>query len=482
MQSPSVPELDPALLPGGTVVGRWRVVAWAGQGSHGAVYRAVPVGLQHAPAVALKLAVSADNPRFAREAALLSRLRHPSIPRLWDSGTWQGPGGKLHPFLVQDWVDGKSLYEQSLYPPFSPQVAAVLAQLARALQEIHALGAVHRDIKGDNILVRYSDGRALLMDFGACYYPGAATLTPSALHPGTPAYRAPESWCLEFNRDRSLQHRAQATDDLFALGLTACRLVTGEYPKLSAPRRDEHGDWHVDAVTAPAAVLRDKRIEPRLRACILRLLSVRPQERGSAAQLAEALEPLTPLPREDSPAPRSVRRSSSARPPKGTAEVAAGPKRSTPRGRLLLALAAAAVALTVGAWWVGTWRTVDTPSVAHAELATARRSKMGTTGLGEVATSTSTQAPASLHEPQGLAEETPPEPLPDQLRPDSQGRCPHKKEVALNGGCWVEMSLDRETCEALKLGGSMGSMFKNKCYMPVLPHGRQPSSSPTTPP
>src|SRR5512140_2605818 len=119
MEHPSVPDLDPALLPGGTVVGRWRVLAWVGQGVHGAVYRAVPVGQVHAPAVALKLAVFPDNPRFAREAALLSRLRHPSIPRLHDSGVWQAPGGGLHPFLAMewvDWVDGKPLYDQSLFP------------------------------------------------------------------------------------------------------------------------------------------------------------------------------------------------------------------------------------------------------------------------------------------------------------------------------------------------------------------------------
>jgi eukaryotic-like serine/threonine-protein kinase len=74
-----------------------------------------------------------------------------------------------------------------------------------------------------------------------------------------------------------------------------------------------------------------------------------------------------------------------------------------------------------------------------------------------------------------------PAPLPDQLRPDSQGRCPHRKQVALNGGCWWEIPLDRDTCEAA-LSGHMGIMFKNKCYMPVLRHGRQPSSSPPATP
>src|SRR6185312_10940866 len=166
MERTPLPVLHPALLPAGTVLGCWRVVAWGGQGVHGAVYRAVRVGQEQGPAVALKVALFPEAPRMTREALVLSRLRHPSIPRLWDSGTWRGPGGMLHPFLVIDWVDGAPLYQQALYPRTSPHVARMLAQLARALAELHSLGAVHRDVKGDNILVRYGDGRALLTDFG----------------------------------------------------------------------------------------------------------------------------------------------------------------------------------------------------------------------------------------------------------------------------------------------------------------------------
>ncbi|MFL5349156.1 MAG: serine/threonine-protein kinase [Hyalangium sp.] len=479
MERASVPDLHPGLLPAGTVVGHWRVVAWAGRGSFGAVYRAVPVGQQHAPAVALKLALHPGDPRFAREAELLARLRHPSIPRLWDSGTWQPPGGLHHPFLTMDWVDGAPLYEQALYPRCSPQVVRMLAQLARALEELHSLGAIHRDIKGDNILVRYADGRALLTDFGACHYLGASTLTPSAMHPGTPAYRSPESWCLEFNRDRSLQYRAQAADDLFALGVTACRLVTGEYPKLAAPRRDEHGLWHVDSVAPPAALLRDRRIPPRLRTWILRLLSVRPEERGTAAQLAEALEQEAAPPLAATPAPSFIRARIATRPPEDPA-AAPGPRVSVRIGRPWLGLAAAVLAVVVGVWWVQARQTVDTPSLAQAETAAAGRTDAETAGLGHAAVSTSSTASPPLQEPKGMAEDTLPAPLPEQVRPDSKGRCPHKKQVALNGGCWWEMPADRETCEAAR--EYMGSMFKNKCYMPVLPHGRQPNSSPATTP
>jgi eukaryotic-like serine/threonine-protein kinase len=64
--------LSPAALPAGKLVGRWRVVAWAGRGTHGVVYRAVPADMENAAAVAVKMALVPRNPRFVREAELLS--------------------------------------------------------------------------------------------------------------------------------------------------------------------------------------------------------------------------------------------------------------------------------------------------------------------------------------------------------------------------------------------------------------------------
>jgi hypothetical protein len=412
---------------------------------------------------------------MTREAQLLARLRHLSIPRLWDSGTWQAPGGMLHPFLVMDWVDGAPLYEQALYPPTSPQVTRMLSQLARALAELHALGAVHRDVKGENILVRYGDSRALLTDFGACHYPGAAALTPTGTDPGTPLYRAPESWSRVLNREPPEHTHAQPADDLFALGVTTCRLITGEYPELSTPRRDEHGRWRVDSVVPPQALTRDERIPPLLRATVLRMLSMRPQERGTAEQLAEALEQDAAPPLEDSPASRSVRPQSATHSPEETTSAAPRPVASTRSARPWFALAAAVLVAAGGAWWVEARRGTALFALEQAGAVAASRSIVGSAGLGDAATAPS--AAAGLQGPKGIAEDALPTPLPDQVRPDSQGHCPHKKQVALNGGCWFALPLNREDCEA-GLSGYMGVMFKNKCYLPILRHGRQPSSSP----
>lgn len=231
----------PLLLPEGTVVGSWRLEAFAGRGVHGAVYRAVPVNAEHASPVALKLALLPRDPRFAREIELLSRGPHPNTPRLLDHGEWRPPGGMPHPFLVLEWVDGEPLYDQARhYAPPPQQAMHWLAQLARALQSLHARGGIHRDVKGGNVLVRRADSRAVLTDLGSGIYLGAATLTPPTMYPGTPAYRAPESWLFElrFFGDSSARYSAGPADDLYALGVTACRLVTGEYPKLAVPTQD----------------------------------------------------------------------------------------------------------------------------------------------------------------------------------------------------------------------------------------------------
>lgn len=70
-----------------------------------------------------------------------------------------------------EWVEGESLHEWAAWRnPTSRQVAGVLAQVSRALEATHAVEGLHRDVKGDNVLVRLADSRVFLMDFGAGDY------------------------------------------------------------------------------------------------------------------------------------------------------------------------------------------------------------------------------------------------------------------------------------------------------------------------
>ncbi len=485
------------LLPLGTQVGPWRVVDWAGGGVHGAIYRAVRLKDELAGPVALKLALLPRDPRFAREAHLLSHLDHPNIPRLWEHGSWQHPAGTLHPYLAMEWVEGLPLYSWAqAHPPSSQQVLHLLAQLAGALQAVHALGAVHRDVKGANVLMRLSDGRAFLTDFGTGISQGAAALTPPRTPVGTPAYRSPEAWLFDLRslRDPAARYVARPADDLFALGVTACRLLTGQYPDFSEPYKDANGVWQVDAVIPPAALLDEDAVESRLRAWVLRLLSPRPEQRGSAAELAEALaqatgstvqetpRPLAPAspPLSSRPAQKDVASSTPLPPPQEPVEVHA-PLPFAPvrlwqhalRGRCGLALTATGLALALWAAWPRPEAPVE-PALVRDEPVAAGQADAGTVGLGDAVATAPLSVSAESTAQQPLAEGTLPEPLPGQVRTDTKGRCPHKRQVALNGACWVAVEMEREKCEALM----SGRLFEGTCYVPVIPPGRPPTSTP----
>jgi hypothetical protein len=511
----------------GTVIGPWRVVDWGGRGVYGAVYRAVRGADEQADSVALKVALLPRDPRFAREVELLSRIRHPSVPRLLGHGEWQHPSGTLYPYLAMEWVDGAPLYDWARqHNPTSQQVLRLLAQLARALQAVHIQGGVHRDVKGDNVLVRRSDSRAVLMDFGAGNYPGAATLTPQSMFPGTPAYRAPEAWLspLRLGRNPVARYGAGPADDVYALGVTAYQLLTGQYPKLGEPRQDEAGIWQLEDVAPPAPHVLNPRVELRLSALILRMLSVRPEVRGTAAELAEALEqaaenpvpestqPLfhrEALPPMEGPGEEAVAASALGHSPRpsGRAEARASEPReraveAAAEGRVLeesagtrgsaefkrsraharpwrssLAMAAASLTLAAWAWWAALGQAVENPSALRQAAGSTDQENGRTAGLGEAASTASMEDSPDASVREVLAEDTLPEPVPGQARPDAKGRCPHKRQVALSGGCWGRLNLDREKCEEVS-----GHMSKDTCYVPILPPGRPPTSSPTRKP
>src|SRR5689334_11187344 len=122
--------LNPACLPPGTQVGSWRIEGLFGRGSYGTVYLAESGAPGASSPAALKLALAPRDERFEREAVLLSRLCHPCIPRLLDSGIWQASGGPPHPYLVMEWLEGLPLYEwaRGVSPPCR-QVLGLLAGL-----------------------------------------------------------------------------------------------------------------------------------------------------------------------------------------------------------------------------------------------------------------------------------------------------------------------------------------------------------------
>jgi hypothetical protein len=416
---------------------------------------------------------------------------------LEEAAEWQHASGEVYPYVAMQWLEGMSLYEWARrHNPTHAQVLGQLAQLARALAALQAQGCVHRDVKGDNILVRQSDGRAFLTDFGTGYYPGAATLTPPLWFPGTPAYRSPESWLFEFEfrGDSTARYRAGPAYDVHALGITLYRLLTGKYPELGQPRQDEAGTWRWVEVAPPAPHELNPRVEVRLSALCLRMLSVRPEARGTAEQLAEALEQLAQCLGSQSSqplfAPQPPRAEGSAPAPRLTEATAQVPEaspgaRGSARPASLRAPAqpwqrwtattVAVLMLAGGTWWAAAGKSVEKRSSAPPEAGGASKEEDDdTAGLAEAASAVSAEAFPAPSTQEVLAEEPPPEPVPGQARPDANGRCPRKWQVALNGGCWKQLVLDREQCDALS-----GRLFKGTCYMPITASGRPPTSNPT---
>jgi serine/threonine protein kinase len=428
------------------------VVAWQDQGASGTVYRALRTGQEQAGPAALKLALYPGDARFAREAELLSRLSHPSIPRLLDRGVLRHASGAEQPFFVMEWVEGTPLYVWAdQHSPGSQRVFQLLAQLARALATTHAAHAVHRDVKGDNIRVRHSDGRALLLDFGSGHFQGASRLTWRSLPPVTPAYLSAQAWLfnLRLEHARDLYYPPTPSDDLYALGVTAYRLVMGKYPPAMEVRQDEHGAWQVTSPDPRPLLENNPRVEPLLREWILRLLSDAPEVRGTAAQLAEALEAAAELPKHPHPRARGNAR----------------------RPWLVLAAAGASAVLL--------WTLKPLPGQVPASTRQAEDSQApeaDTTAVGDTA---STEPLASIHPPSEqapIAQEPLPEPRPGQTRPDAKGRCPGSMQVPINGGCWVEqLPMSAEKCTE---NGYV--LLKGKCYAPALEPLRKPlpTSSP----
>jgi serine/threonine protein kinase len=443
----------------GTQVGAWRVVAFEGQGAYGAVYRAVPVGQESAGPVAIKMSVNPWDARFIREAELLSRLAQPGIPRLLGRGVLRhAVSGAEHPWLAMEWVEGTPLYAWAeQHAPSYPEVCRVLAQLARTLEAVHAAGAVHRDVKGANVLVRLPDRFPVLIDFGSGHIQGAQRLTWQSLPPGTFEYQSVQASRFEIGLalHRDSYYAPTPADDLFALGVTAYRVVMGQYPPAVDVQQDEEGRWRVSLPDPRPLLESNRRVQPVLREWILRLLSEEREQRGSMARLAEALE--------------------------AEAQAQARPTAKERAWKPLLALAAAVVVAVVP--WVKLGPGPASPEPVSANSpgeAQAQAPDAGTAAVGERAPTEPRDSTPPDQEQKPVSQDSPFIPSPNQPRqqavPDAKGRCPGSKQVAFSGGCWIEVAaMTDEECRA---GGYM--YLKGKCYAPALapPEKTVPTSSP----
>jgi serine/threonine protein kinase len=488
-------ELNPASLPIEAQVGAWRVQGWRGRGTYGVVYRVERVGAEEEGPFALKLALHAKDERFDREAELLSRIDHPNVPRLRDRGLWQHASGAF-PYLVMDWVKGIALYEWAARHNLSSrQALRLLAQIARALEATHAAGGVHRDVKGENVLVRPEDGTAFLMDFGAGDYRGAATITPWVLPPATPAYRSPEAWEYEqlFSRHPTAHYEAYSCDDLFALGVTAYRLVTGRYPPPTDFKEPGSQVWRKGGSGPRSPRALNARVDPALEAIILKLLSVVPVERfkGSARRAAEALEQAAeqgaphadvlllvpeagrftvPVEKEEAPQVEPPVKQEEPRPVEAQAQA---PSLMNPRPEpparwgpwhTLTALGIVLILVTARQP-LHPVRVAVAPAVPEEDEPAEESRDGGSSAVGEAVLAKPVVPRTPLPMGKRIGLNMPKEPFPGQRRPPCE-----EGDHELRGGCWHKLDAKPPKCV------TYAYEWQGGCYKPAYVPPREPTS------
>ncbi len=202
-------------------IGRYQLLRVIGRGGMGVVYLALDPILQRLAAIkVLSPHLSSDETviaRFINEARIAASLQHPNIVTVYEAGQ---DGDFV--FMAMEYVEGQDLAtllreRGRLHPD---EAIAILKAIASALDYAHQRGVIHRDVKPSNVLVS-RDGVVKLMDFGIARVIGGERHTKTGVLVGTPEYMAPELW---------EGKEADKMADLYALGVMAYEMLTGEVP------------------------------------------------------------------------------------------------------------------------------------------------------------------------------------------------------------------------------------------------------------
>lgn len=279
-------------------VAGYEILGPVGVGGQASVFKAIHGAT--AQTVALKVmlggpvAASRHRRRFDREVAILGRLNHPNVARVFDRGATDD--GSM--FFAMEFIDGVPIdaYVDVLRDdPAQPQdgwrIAAItcLAKVARAVDEAHRLGIVHRDLKPSNLLVD-RQGEPHVLDFGLARADRATISDGDDLRPpvslthtgqmvGSLPWTSPEQ---VGGRSR----RADARTDVYALGVVAYHVLAGRFPyDVDGPLAETVRHIQRTVPSAPSG-----RGDP-LDDVILKALAKRPEDRyPTAGALADDLE------------------------------------------------------------------------------------------------------------------------------------------------------------------------------------------------
>jgi serine/threonine protein kinase len=285
----------------GRQVGAYRVTEELGRGGMGVVYAAEDSRLGRPVALKALPPEFARDPRrrerLTREARAAAALSHPAIATIFALEEIEG-----HLYIASELVRGRTLRQELAGGPLpEDRLMPTLIELASALAAAHEQGIVHRDLKPENVILR-ADGQVKILDFGlasieaARNQPTATRLTQTGMTLGTPGYMAPEQLS-----GGVIDARA----DIFAFGVLAWELATGEHPFGADPaallaRMTELMEGPSSTTSRPLPVAGLDRVARR---CMRGL----PSERYQSAQaLLQALRTLAPATRTGSVPAREV--------------------------------------------------------------------------------------------------------------------------------------------------------------------------------
>lgn len=280
-------------------VGPYVVVDKIGEGGMGKVYKARDGRTGRTVGLKVVRPHLLANPvvrgRYEREVKTARALKHKHVVEVFDDGR----DGDRH-YLAMEFVDGIDLSRlvRTHGAISGPEAAEYLRQAALGLQYAHDQGVVHRDIKPSNVIVsgeRFlptAEGPTLaqILDMGLVRWIGGddsdhgTDLTRDGTVVGTPDYMAPE----QAKNSKTIDHRA----DLYSLGGTFYFLLTGQPPFPNGSPIEKILKHQLDPPPSLAAARPD--VSDELVRVVRKLMAKKPDARfGSAAELAEALAPLT---------------------------------------------------------------------------------------------------------------------------------------------------------------------------------------------
>ena len=278
--------MQPPITVGTVLQNRYRIIQILGQGGFGRTYLAEDqrrfnelCAIKELISTARSaLAWERAQELFHREAAILYQIEHPQVPKFRERFEQD-----QRLFLVEDYVAGQTYRamlaeRQAVGQAFTEaEVLQLIQLLLPVLEHIHSRGIIHRDISPENIILRDSDAKPVLIDFGVVKELATRLRSPESAMPETTVGK------LGYSPSEQMQTGgAYPSSDLYSLAVSAIVLLTGKEPSNLFDENQLTWNWQ-----------RWVKVSPPFAEVLNRMLNHIPSDRyQNAASVSQALQPL----------------------------------------------------------------------------------------------------------------------------------------------------------------------------------------------